>query len=111
MRNVKLVSRLAPSIFLGGCTQALIGICATMLPYSHARDEITDALSVPAALITQIFYPEGVHTGKGAPQWGIVFLLSGVLFYTAMWFIVISIVTRKRNRRNRGQEYVKKLAG
>ncbi len=96
MYRSKLLGRILLGLVLGATSVGLISFCATKLPYSHARDEITDALSVPAALIAQTIYPEGVHTGKGAPLWGIVFLCSGVLFYAVVWLVVLSVMTRMR---------------
>ena len=60
MYKSKLLRRVLLGLFLGAVTEGLISFCATNLPFSQARDEITDALTVPAVLITQIFYPEGV---------------------------------------------------
>jgi len=96
MRRSTLLKRVLLGLVFGAASVGLISFCATRLPYSHARDEITDALSVPAVLIAQTVYPEGVHTGKGAPRWGIVFLCSGVLFYAVVWFVVLSLLTRKK---------------
>ena len=90
-------ARLLLGSLLGGLTVGLISFCATKLPYSPVRDEITDAASLPGMLIARIFYPEGVHTGNGAPSWGYVFLGASVLFYATLWFAVLSFVARRRN--------------
>ena len=96
----RVLGRLLVGLVLGALTVGLISFCATKLPYSPTRDHITDAASVPALLLARIVYPEGVHTGKGAPRWGIVFLCSGVLFYTIVWFGILSlgICIRGRSR-------------
>lgn len=85
------------SLLLGGLTVGVISFCATKLPYSPLRDEITDAASLPGMLIARIFYPEGVHTGGGSPSWGIVFLGAGVLFYAIVWFGLLSWMARRRH--------------
>jgi hypothetical protein len=89
--------RLLLGLFLGGLTVGLISFCATKLPYSPVRVEITDAASLPGMLIAQIFYPEGVHTGKGAPSWGYVFVGASVLFYAVLWFAVLTWIAHKKN--------------
>ena len=97
MRRLNLPGRILLGLLFAAISVGSIRFCATKLPYSHTRDEITDALSVPAVLIAQTVYPEGVHTGRGAPRSGIVFLCSDVLFYTVLWFVVFSIMARKRS--------------
>jgi len=99
MKTTGTLGRLFVGLILGALTVGLISFCAAKLPYSPTREQITDAASVPGALIAQIVYPEGVHTGKGAPRWGTVFLCSGVLFYTVVWFVILSIAVRLRGRR------------
>jgi hypothetical protein len=96
MYKAKLLARILIGLVLGAASVGLINVCETKLPYSRALAGITDALLVPAVLIAQIVYPEGVHTGIGASHWGIVFLCSGVLFYGVVWFVVLSVITRKR---------------
>jgi hypothetical protein len=98
MKMSRVLGRLFVGLVLGALTVGLISFCATKLPYSPIRDRITDAASVPALLLAQIVYPEGVHTGKGAPRWGIVFLCSGVLFYTVVWFGILSLAVRIKSR-------------
>jgi hypothetical protein len=71
------------------------------LPYSLTRDRITDALSLPGGLIARVFYPAGVHTGSGAPNWGIVAAWSNVLFYLVLWFLVLSLLHFPRSKPKR----------
>jgi hypothetical protein len=47
-------------------------------------------------LIARIFYLEGVHTGGGAPSWGVIFLGADVLFYAVGWFGLLSWIARRR---------------
>ena len=97
MNKSRLLKRLILALLLGIATWALIAFSATKLPYSQARDEITDAASIPAVLMSWIIYPEGVHTGMGAPLWGVVFLCSGILFYAIVWFVVLSTIARRKS--------------
>lgn len=92
-------SRALFSLLLGGVSVACVAIAEKWLPYSSVRDDITDAASFPGFLIARIFYPEGVHTGGGAPDWGIVFLCSNVLFYALFWFAILTMVSVSRARR------------
>jgi hypothetical protein len=97
--SVGAASRAFFSLLLGGISVACVAIAEKWLPYSSVRDNITDAASLPGFLIARIFYPEGVHTGGGAPNWGIIFLCSNVLFYALLWFAILSMVNASRVRR------------
>ena len=83
---------------LGLLTAGLIGFAGTWHQCGPVCVEITDIASVPAFLIARIFYPEVVHTGHGRSEWGVVFLAAGALFYAAVWFIILWLVTRRRRR-------------
>ena len=99
MNKSKLFMRaLLGLLLLGVATWELIIICATTLPYSQTLVEITDAVSVPALFMADIFYPEGVRTGGGASHWGIIFLCSGVVFYAVVWFAILSWIARGKQR-------------
>ena len=76
---------------LGILTSVVIA-AANQLPYSVLRDTITDALSVPGGAIASVVYPEGVHSGHGAPSWGLVAAGCNVAVYIAFWFAVVRIV-------------------
>jgi hypothetical protein len=95
----KLLVRAALGLLLGAATVGLISVCATKLPHSQARDEITDAASVPALLLARLFFPEGVHTGAGAAGWGTAFLCSNILFYAALWFAILCWLGRTKSPR------------
>lgn len=68
------------------------------LAYTRARDVVIDILTYPGALFSSIFYPEGVHTGRGSPGWAYVALAGNVLFYTLVWFLIIRLVSQLRIR-------------
>ncbi len=61
------------------------------LPYSHGRDNIVDALSLPGGLIASILYPQGIHTNGGSSSWPWIALLFNWLIYWVVWFVVITI--------------------
>ena len=66
------------------------------LPYSLARNAISDTLAWPGGLIAGFFYPQGVHTGRGSVGWAYVALAGNVAFYTLLWFFLIRMVTAVR---------------
>jgi hypothetical protein len=96
--RLSLPWRLVVSLVLGGMIWGVVVLAATKLPYSRILVNITDAASVPALVISQIFYPAGVHTGGGARRWGLVFLSSGIFFYGLMWFVILSWLNRRGRR-------------
>src|SRR5690348_8445141 len=67
-------------------TFGFLGFVASHLPYSSARDRITDTLATPGALISALIYPQGIHTGNGAPLWGIVVIVSNLVVYGLFWY-------------------------
>jgi|ERR1700735_170178 len=97
--SVGAASRAFFSLLLGCVSVACVAIAQKCLPYSSVRDNIIDAASFPGFLIARIFYPEGVHTGVGAPKWSIVFLCSNILFYGLLWFVILTMVSVSRGRR------------
>ena len=68
------------------------------LPYSPTLVRITDTLTLPGGLIARVFYPAGVHTGSGAPNWGIVAAWSNVIFYLMLWFLILSLLHFPRSK-------------
>lgn len=97
-RSTSLIWCGVGSLLLGLLTAGLIGFAENSHHCSPRCIEIADIASIPAFLIARIFFPEGVHTGRGAPEWGAVFLVAGVLFYTGLWFVIICLLTRRRRR-------------
>jgi hypothetical protein len=81
--------RVSMSLFLAVLTVAAPACAERWLPYSSLRDSVTDAIALPGFLIARIFYPAGVHTGHGAPNWAIVFLCSNFIFYSLLWLAIL----------------------
>ncbi|HZR33488.1 MAG TPA: hypothetical protein VFA76_16710 [Terriglobales bacterium] len=90
--------RLLLALVLGIAMSGLIGL-ASHLPYSETRDAITDVLTLPGGFIASLVYPEGVHTGHGAPNWGILTMVSNVIVYVLFWYACLRIIGRIRGRR------------
>ena len=84
-------------LFLGFVTCELIG-ALNYLPYSETRDAVSDALSLPGALLSAPFFPQGVHSSTGAAYWPIVVVLGNVLFYAAIWLAVLALIRRFRRQ-------------
>jgi len=93
-----MVIRILFSFVPGFLTCWLIGTI-DYLPYSPARDYISDVLRFPGGLIAWPFYPQGVHTDGGAPYWGLVAYLGNVVFYASLWFLLLSVLRKNRGRR------------
>jgi hypothetical protein len=96
--KLRLPWRLGVSLILGGMTWGAMVLVATKLPPSRIGEDITDYGSLPAYLIAKIFYPAGVHTGRGVPYFGYVLLGSGILFYGLVWFAILSWLNRRGRR-------------
>lgn len=92
--------RLLFSLALGIVTSFLIAL-TKHLPYGETRDAITDALSLPGGFIASLVYPEGIHTGHGAPNWALLAGVSNVIVYVLFWYACLEIIGRIRGRRHR----------
>ena len=86
------------SLALGIATFVVIGVVKTYLPYSEAKDRILDALTVPGALIAGIAYPQGVHTGLGAPLFGLWAMVANLAVYIAFWYLCLWLLRYFRGR-------------
>jgi hypothetical protein len=96
--KLRLSWRLLVSLVLGGMTWGVLALGGAKLPCSHILANIVEAALFPALLIAGIFYPEGAHTGRGVPYFGYVLLGTGVLFYTLVWFVILSWLGRRGRR-------------
>ncbi len=86
------------SLLLGAATVSGLGVCAARLPGGPLRDAVVEAGSVPAALLAQVFYGTGMHWSLGAPSWGLLVQVSSILFYSMLWWVVLSLVGQARPR-------------
>jgi hypothetical protein len=90
---VKKLCLVAAGVIMGYLT--LWGIAALgHLPYSRLRDSLTDYLSLPGGVLAFLFYPAGVHTGRGAPAWGWIAYIGNLIFYSILWIGVMSMVSK-----------------
>jgi len=82
---------LMQSLVLSILTLFIIGLAKEFLPYSRLGDIVTDALSVPGALILGIMFPQGPHTGYGVLYWGYYVMVANLFFYLIVWYILLSL--------------------
>jgi hypothetical protein len=76
-----------------------VGLAAAYLPPSHIKDVLIDSCAMPGAIITALVYPEGPHTGSGAPSWGLVVLVLNFAVYCGLWLALLRGVQRWRIHR------------
>jgi hypothetical protein len=94
--ELRLSWRLVVSLVLGGLTWGVLAVGQAKLPHTPVLDVILEAGIFPALVIAGVFYPEGAHTGRGAPYFGYVLLVVGILFYALLWFVILSWLSRPR---------------
>ena len=85
---------------LGASLTLAVARGASLLPYGAARDRVSDVLAWPGGLIARVFYPAGVHTGSGSPEWGGLVLWANVAFYVVLWFTILTAAGRRGRRAN-----------
>jgi hypothetical protein len=93
-----MTKRVLIALLLGYITCELIA-AIDYLPYSEARDAISDGLRLPGGLVSAPFFPQGIHSETGGEYWGIVAFLGNLLFYAAIWLAVLLLFRRLRGRR------------
>jgi hypothetical protein len=81
------------SIVGGFATASGLGFAVTRIPPSPARDAIANAVLVPAVLLARLF-----NNVAGDPRtivvWGGIFDGFGILFYTVIWYVLLSLIAR-----------------
>jgi hypothetical protein len=90
--------RLILSVALGFATSAVIGLANEYVPYSGFRVRVLDALTLPGAIIAGLAYPQGIHTGRGAPTFGIWAMAANFVVYVAFWYVCLRVVGRIRRK-------------
>lgn len=76
----------------------LTGLVADHLPYSKTRDVVTDAITLPGGFVASFIYPEGIHTGYGAQNWGLLVLVSNLAVYVVFWYLCLRMVRLFRRK-------------
>jgi hypothetical protein len=83
---------------MGLLTWVLIGTLKSYLPPSQTTGAVFDALAFPGALAASLVYPEGVHTGHGAPRWALLVVISNMILYSLFWYMCLKITGYFRRR-------------
>jgi|SRR5947209_17543530 len=84
------------SLPMGLLTWFLIGALKSCLSLSQTTASIFDALAFPGALVASLVYPEGVHTGYGAPGWALLVVTSNLILYILFWYLCLKVIGRIR---------------
>jgi hypothetical protein len=95
-RKSTLPVRIVGALVMGGLTVAFFGFGVNKVTGSDMLQEITEFSTTPALWITNLIFPNGPHSGLGLQYWNWVYWPSGVLFYTLVWFILITMLWRTR---------------
>lgn len=78
------------SLSLGVAT----GLAISWMPYA-----LSDALAMPGALLASVIWPEGIHTGYGAPGWAIGAVLANVMVYALAWYLILRVASKSKQQR------------
>lgn len=76
---------------LGVVTFMAIGLVETYWPYSEAKIKLIDAVSIPGAILAGLVYPEGVHTGRGAPLFAPLVMVANFVVYVVFWYAFCAV--------------------
>jgi hypothetical protein len=87
------------SIVAGLVTWFVIGTLESHLPSTSIASALLEDLALPGALVASIPYPQGVHTGRGAPGWARLVILANMVIYILVWYLIIKIVAWRRGTR------------
>jgi hypothetical protein len=88
--------RVVGALLMAGATVTFFGFGVNKVTGSDMLQEITEASTTPALWITNLIFPEGPHSGLGAQYWNYVYWPADVLFYTFVWFVLITMLWSTR---------------
>jgi hypothetical protein len=89
-----MLKKMAWAFVLALTTSATIALLATELRNSRAGDYLIEGLALPGAWIASLMYPQGVHTGRGAPLWGAAVIVCNFVVYALFWFACLNVWSR-----------------
>ncbi len=96
--------RVLLSVGLGLLTSITVGILEAYLPFSQTKMRIIDAASLPGAVVAGMLYPEGIHTGRGAPGFAYIAIVANFLVYGALWHTTLSVIQVLRRSQGPSKE-------
>lgn len=79
------------SVTLGYGTLLVISITR---PYVDA----VEFLAFPGTFLASIFYPQGLHTGSGAPMWAFWVVAFNTAVYSCLWCVILIRVSARAPR-------------
>jgi hypothetical protein len=95
------------SLTLSYLTLSMISIIERSWNSSRFGD-LADIVAYPGALFAGLFYPEGIHTGRGSIGSVYVTIAGNTFFYALLWFAVLRTVAGISRRhvfhRDEGEE-------
>jgi hypothetical protein len=83
------------AIALTLCT-FMIRLVVDHLPYSKARDLISDTITLPGAVMAGLLYPERYITGHSDPTLGLLSMVSNWVVYILFWYACLRIIRHFR---------------
>jgi hypothetical protein len=93
--KLRLSWRFIVSLILGGMIYGTLALGEAKLPYGSILHDLAEMGMLPGLVIAAIFYPEGGHTGGGVPYFVYVLIGSGIVFYSVVWFVILSWINRR----------------
>jgi hypothetical protein len=75
---------------MGLFTVSLFGLVVTRLHPSPIRDMIGQIAFMPSMVLSHLFYAGSNPTSTPA-SWAYVFDFSGILFYSIIWYVLLSV--------------------
>src|SRR5215470_8307456 len=95
--RMRITARLTISVVLALLSVGAISLI-DKLPYSPARDSVSDFLQLPAYLVAGLIAPEGIH-GRHPMLWAWSATISLYGTYAIIWFAIVSLLVRRNVRR------------
>lgn len=88
------------AVAFGVATWLSIALITTFLNDNGTWGAVKDMLALPGALVASLIYPQGVHTGMGAPVWATVVILSNLIIYILLWYSALKVARLVYTRTN-----------
>jgi hypothetical protein len=82
--------RILGSLTMGLFTVSLFGLVVIRLHPGPIRDTIGQIAFMPSMLLSHLFYSNSSPTSTPT-SWAYVFDISGILFYSVIWYVLLSL--------------------
>lgn len=84
------------SLGIGVLMAAFPLIAERIVPYQPAVYTVVDGVWLPGSLLARIFYPAGIHTGRGSDVYVPLAFIFNLVIYWAIAFGVLAIAQHRR---------------